>query len=174
MAGTTQYYVFPQEGLNQILNIVPKGSTTFPATNYIGLFSTTWATISGYIAPAGNINITLNTGTNIVAEVSGAGYGRQGIVSASWSGSTPSSASYVINGVSISGQYYTTVSGYSFTCASGSWTVNGVFVCSGATAYGTNSGVYFYAPFSDLAAVTVTSGDSIIVTPTWVALPYPN
>lgn len=174
MAGSTQYYLFPQEGLNQILNIVPKGSATFPATNYLGLFSTAWSTISGYIAPAGNINVTLNTGTNVVTEISTGGYARQGLVTASWNGSSPSSGSYTVNGVAISGQYYTTVSGFTFTCTSGTWTVNGVFVCSGATAGSITSGVYFYAPFSDLQPVTVASGDSIVVTPTWVALPYPN
>ena len=172
MAGSNSYYLFPQEGLDSLLNIVPRG-TAYPTTNYLGLFATGWSTISGYVANNnGNINVTLNTGTYPVTEVSGVGYGRQGLITASWS--TPTGGTATVNNVVISGRQCTTVSGFTFTCSSGTWTVNGIFVASGATNYGTSSGVYFYAPFSDLNAVTVASGDSIVVTPTWQSLPYPN
>ena len=168
MANST--YLFPQEGLDQILNIIPKTASAL-TTYYVGLFSTPWSTISGGVAVSG-INVTLNTGTNTIAEVSGVNYARQTLVSGSWGAIANGTA--VVNGVTISGRQTTTVSGFTFTCGSGSWTVNGIFVCSGATAYGTNSGVFWYAPFSDTNPVTVASGDSIVVTPTWQALPYPN
>jgi len=153
-----------------MLNIIPKTATA-PSTYYLGLFSTSWNTISGGVAVSG-INVTLNTGTNTISEVSGVNYSRQALVSGSWGAVTDGTAT--VNSVVISGRQCTTVSGFTFTCGSGSWTVNGIFVCSGATAYGTNSGVFWYAPFSDVSTVTVASGDSIVVTPTWQALPYPN
>lgn len=153
-----------------MLNIIPRGANTVP-TYYLGLFSTTWPTISGYLGNSSGINIVLSGTTgNYVTEVSGGSYARQSITN--WG--TTTSGTAVVNSVTISGIQTTTSAGYTFTCSSGTWTVNGMFVASG-TAGGSASGttVVWYAPFADLQPVTVSSGDSIVVTPTWLSLPYP-
>lgn len=165
-------YVFPAEGLNHLLNIVPRGVNTVP-TYYLGLFSTSWATISGYLNNSTGINIVLSGTTgNYVTEVSGGNYSRASV--GNWGAAVSGTAT--VNGVTISGLQTTTTSGFTFTCNSGSWTVNGIFVASGS-AGGSSAGtttVVWYAPFSDISTVTVASGDSIIITPTWQSLPYPN
>jgi len=163
-------YVIPQEGLNYSINIFPKGVNTIPSGGYIGLFTTAWTTITGY-----SNYITLNgavAGSSVVNEASFAGYARQFVPSGSWG--TTTSGTATISGTAYV-QYCTTISGYTFT-ANASGTVYGIFLAStsvtGVVTSGTGSGtntptVFWYAPFSDLNPVTLASGDSIVITPTW-------
>jgi len=174
----TSTYVFPQEGLDYLLNMIPRATQASGAI-YLGLFSTPWSTISGYMA-SGQNNILLNASGTAVTELpSATGYTARTTTSG-WT--VPSGTTAVVGGTTISGVRYTTASAVTITNTSVSgWTVNGIFLCAGSsvvgntsTASGGSTTVLWYSPFSDLNAVTLTSGDSIVVTPTWQSLPYPN
>lgn len=174
----TSTYVFPQEGLDYLLNMVPRATQASGAV-YLGLIngsSTPWSTISGYMV-SGQLNITLNGGTYPVTELSSlTGYTTRATTSG-WT--TPSGTTAVVGGTTISGVRYTTASSVTFTNSSAStWSISGIFLCAGSSAVGNASGagttVLWYAPFSDLGVTTVASGDAITVTPTWQSLPYPN
>ena len=43
----------------------------------------------------------------------------------------------------------------------------------GASNPASNNVVLWYAPFADLGTVTLASGDSLSITPTWQSAPYP-
>jgi hypothetical protein len=172
-------YVFPQEGLNYLLGVAPRGNA-FPATTYLGLFTTSWGTIQGY--GTANTNITVNSGTYPVTElaaVSGIGYARAALVSGTWG--APTAGTTVIGANTINVQQSTYGSAQTFTCQSGTWAnINGIFI---ATMSGVGSAsnpaaspqaiVLWYAPFADLGTVTLASGDSLSITPTWQSAPYP-
>jgi len=57
------------------------------------------------------------------------------------------------------------------------WTnINGMFIATSATvgqASGAGTTVLWYAPFSDGSTVTLASGDTLNITPTWQSAPYP-
>lgn len=167
---STSNFVFPQEGLDYLLGIVPKGGTA-PTTLYLGLFTTSWATIQGY--GTANINITLNGGTYSVTELASAtGYTtRQSLTAGNW-GAQSAGTSGSIN------VRQTTYPAVTITNTSGStWSaVNGIFVATSATvgqASGSGTTVLWYAPFADLSTVTLANGDSLSITPTWQSAPYP-
>jgi len=174
-------YVFPQEGLNFLLNIVPRGSQAVTSGTYLGLFTTSWGTVQGY--GTANTNITLNSGTYPVTElaaVSGIGYSRAFLASGTWG--VPTAGTTVIGANTINVQQSTYGSAQTFTCQSGTWAnINGIFI---ATMSGVGSAsnpaaspipavVLWYAPFADLGKVTLASGDSLSITPTWQSAPYP-
>ena len=179
-------YLFPQEGLNVLLNIFPRGVITVNSgtLSYVGLFTTTWPAIEAYGYT--NTNVTLNSGTYLVAEVSGTGaggYGRITISGVNWG--APSTGTTVIGANTINVQQSTFGSALTFTCTSGTWTpVYGMFLASWGTLDGASNPasatppnlpnvVYWYAPFADLNPVTLSSGDSLSITPTWASAPYP-
>lgn len=174
-------YVFPQEGLDYLMSIVPKGATA-SGTIYLGLWGqgaganlTTWPAISGY-ATAGNINITLNSGTYPVYEMSSfTGYtARTALTAGNWGAQTTTTVN-VSGNASLPVRYCTYSPAITFTNGQASTVsgINGIFLCIGAS--GTNVGsssspslsVLWYAPFSDYSSVTLASGDSISITPTW-------
>ena len=168
-------FYFPQEGLNYLLNVFPRTTATASGTTWIGLFSTPWATISGY-AVATDEPITLNSGTYPVTEVSGmTGYGRQSIAASGWS--APAFNTVTIGtstGVPV--QYTTTASGFTWTNTGTTFSgINGIFITlgSGTNTTSASGAVIWYAPFSDLSTVTLASGDSLTVTPTWQMASYP-
>jgi len=168
-------FYFPQEGLNYLLNLFPRNTATISGTTYIGLIGTPWATISGYVA-ATDEPITLNSGTYTVAEVSGmTGYSRQAITSATWN--APAFTTISINtSTGIPVQYTTTSSGYTWTNTGTTFSgINGIFITlgSGVNYTSASGAVIWYAPFSDLSTVTLASGDSLTVTPTWQMASYP-
>jgi len=168
-------FYFPQEGLNYLLNVFPRNAATASGTTYIGLTGTAWSTISGYVA-ASDQPITLNSGTYTVLEVSGmTGYTRQPITAATWN--APASNSITINtSTNIPVQYTTTSSGFTWTNTGATYSgVNGIFITLGSVTNSNSSAgaVIWYAPFSDLSTVTLASGDSITVTPTWQMASYP-
>ena len=169
MAFNSQYF-FPTEGLNYVLNMFPRGVNTVPSSTYMGLFTTPWATITGTYT----VNTTLNGGPGAfnVTEASFTNYGRVAITSGSWQ--SPANATFTVSG-SVTGQATTTNSGYVFTNSGTNTSVYGVFIAStlasGVATSGTGSGtntptVIWYAPFSDLQAVSLAAGDSLTVTPT--------
>jgi len=168
-------FYFPQEGLNYLLNVFPRTTATASGTTWIGLFSTPWSTISGYVT-ATDEPITLNSGTYTVAEVSGmSGYARQAIAAATWQ--APAFNTITIGtstGVPV--QYTTTSSGFTWTNTGATQSgINGIFITLGSGTYTTSASgaVIWYAPFSDLSTVTLASGDSLTVTPTWQMASYP-
>jgi len=173
---SSSLYLFPQEGLNYLLNAIPKGSIV-PSTLYVGLFTTPWSTVEGYGYT--NIAVTLNSGTYPVTEVSGTsggGYTRQAVTSGNWG--APTAGTTVIGANTINVQQSTYNSALTFTCTSGTWTnVYGIFVATSgqlnSVSNGTSMTVLWYAPFSDQNAVTLASGDSLAITPTWQIAPYP-
>lgn len=177
MASFNSNFYFPQEGLNYLLNVVPRNTQAAPSITYIGLVATSWATISGY-AVAGDNPITLNAGTWAVTEASGfTGYNRLTLSGASWG--IPVSGLITIGtstSVPIQG---TTYSGSSLTWTNNGTTysgINGMFVSiSGTPGLTSASGgtVLWYAPFSDLSTVVLASGDSLTITPTWQMASYP-
>ena len=176
----TSTYVFPQEGLDYLLSVVPKGAT--PSGIYLGLFTTPWATISGYMV-SGQNNILLNGASPAVAELaSSSGYTTRSSLNTSY-WTVTSGANVAVGSTTITGARATLYSGgVTFTNNSAStWSITGMFLCIGisGSSVGSSSGassvsVLWYAPFADLGATAVASGDSITVTPTWQALPYPN
>jgi len=181
-------YVFPQEGLDYMMSVIPKnGAVDDPI--YLGLWgswdgdnnyvtTTTWNTISGY-ATNGNIDITLNSGTYTVYEVTGdipgfTGYtSRTALNPANW-GANQTTTVNVPGNAALPVRYSTYTPAVSFT--NGGTTIsgiNGIFLAVGADAgtVGQSSAptctVLWYAPFSDYSSVTLASGDSISITPTW-------
>ena len=174
---STSNYVFPLEGLNYLLGVAPRGNT-FPNTTYLGLFTTSWGTIQGYGTT--NTNITLNSGTYPVTElaaVSGIGYTRASLVSGTWGAPTTGTTTIGANTINVQQTTYGTA--LTFTCQSGTWNnINGIFIGSWSTVGGasnpaSNNVVLWYAPFADLGTVTLASGDSLSITPTWQSAPYP-
>ena len=183
-------YLFPQEGLNVLLDIIPRGVITVNSgTNYyIGLFSTSWATVESYGYT--NTNVTLNSGSFSVAEISGtagtntiAGYNRIQVSGINWG--APGVGTTVIGANTINVQQSVLGNAVTFTCTSGEWpAVNGMFLATWNTLYGASNPasaappslpnvVLWYAPFADLNPVTLSSGDSLAITPTWANAPYP-
>lgn len=183
---SSSLYVFPQEGLNTLLNIAPRGIITVNSGTeyYVGLFTTPWSTVEGYGYT--NTNITLNSGTYPVAEVSGTGaggYGRQTVSGLGWG--VPTLGTAVIGTNVIIVQQSTYGVGQTFTCTSGQWTgVYGMFLATWGTLYGASNPasalppalpnvVLWYAPFADQNPVVLSSGDSLVISPTWQNAPYP-
>jgi len=181
-------YVFPDEGLDYMMSVIPKnGSVDDPI--YLGLWgsatnddaaptTTTWSTISGY-ASAGNTNITLNSGTYYVFETGASEGGFVGYTSrtalnpANWSANASTTVN-VPGNAALPVRYSTYTPAVQFinggTVVSG---INGIFLAVGSTAGTVGEGsdatcsVLWYAPFSDFSSVTLASGDSISITPTW-------
>lgn len=144
--------IFPSEGIDAILAIVPKGGTTV-ANTYMGLFTSQ----SASTVPSADSVLATGTGTAAPAEVPNANaYARQTIAAASWGA----------NATNGSGRR-TTAGQVSFAQSTGSWgTVNGFFLASSATI---GAGIaYYYANFSDATSVAVNaSGYTLQVTPFW-------
>jgi hypothetical protein len=138
--------IFPNEGLDLIYGIVPKGATG-PANTWVGLF-TSWS--ASTVAGSGAVIASW-------AEVSVAGaYVRATIASSSWGtvGTTQSGRG--------SGAAQVT-----FATATAVWgTVNGFIIASGAT--GGAGTVWYGANFDDTTAVVVNTNDVIKITPSWV------
>ena len=176
---SSSLFVFPQEGLDYALGVLPKGGTA-PSTLYLGLFTTAWSTVQGYGLT--NINITLGTGTYPVTELASAtGYTtRKSIPASDWG--LPSASTYTIGSNTINVRQVTTNAAgttgpYVFTNGgSSAWSVTGMFIATSPTvgqASGAGTTVLWYAPWADQTAVSVAVGDSLTVTPTWQSAPYP-
>ena len=173
------FYVFPAEGLDYMQSVIPKGNAV-SGTIYLGLWglgtgTSTWTSLSGY-ATAGNIGITLNTGTYpIYEQASFTGYtSRTSLNNSYWTAQSGTTVN--VSGNAALPVRYTTYSGGVTFTNSGATTVSGIagiFLAVGASGSTVGSisnsslTVLWYAPFSDLNTVTLASGDSVTVTPTW-------
>lgn len=140
--------IFPDEGLDHVLDKVPRAQTAIQTTYHIGLFtSQTNSTV-----PARTVTLASQTGVTEVAN-SGA-YARVSIANSDWGAIATSG----------SGRR-TTSSQKSFAESTGSWgTVNGFFIATNGTHA---AGVALcYANFDgDTAAVVNAAGITVRVTP---------
>jgi len=174
MASVSQY-AFPQEGLDYLLGVVPKGGTA-PATLYLGLFTTTWTTVQSYGLT--NINITLGTGTYPVTELASAtGYtARPSLAAATWGAAAAGTVTIGANTVNVRQSTYGSAIAITNSSASAWTNINGMFIATSATvgqASGAGTTVLWYAPFSDGSTVSLAIGDTLNITPTWQSAPYP-
>lgn len=144
--------IFPDEGLDYLLGVVPKAGTT-PANLYMMLFtSQTASTCPGSTAVlASYTGVTeLTIGSN--------GYNRITCASGTW-GAAGSGG----GGRQVSGSQQT------FTCSTSAWSAVNGFGFATAAAHGSEIGVY-YTNFDDTTAVTLQVGDTLKITPRWVML----
>lgn len=139
--------IFPDEGLDAILAIVPKNGTNL-ANTYMFLFT------GGTASTVPASSATIGTMGGGFAEATGTSYARQAIAAASWG-----SAAAGTGGRKVTAGQVTFP-----TVGSGGWgTINGFGLASAST-----SGVaLFYANFDDTTAITSAVNDVIKVTPTW-------
>lgn len=183
MAVFNSLFYFPEEGLTYMMNIIPRNVQAPPALTYLGLSATPWSTISGWIAGSNNTNINLNSttyngGQNAVLEASGlSGYTRLTLSGANWPAVTSGTITIgTSTGIAITQSTNNQTLTWTNTGATYS-TINGIFVATTGTvgfpSSGQSSVVLWYAPFSDLSTVTLASGDSLTVTPTWQSASYP-
>ena len=142
--------IFPNEGLDLLLGIMPKGGTTL-ATTYCGLF--TGATAS--TTPLATAVLSTQTG---VSEATPTSYARQSIAAGSWG---------AISTQTIWGQTNaraTSAAQVSFPAAGASYAtaINGFLLANALTA---GIGI-FYSNFDDITAIaTLSLGDIIKITP---------
>lgn len=139
--------LFPDEGLDYLLGIVPKGGAS-PATLYLGLFTSQTAST----VPGSSAVLATSTG---VTEASGTAYARQALVGATAWGAVTAGT----------GGRKTSASQVTFpTVGSGGWgSINGFFLASALV----NGIALFYANFDDTTAIVSGAGDIIRVTPTF-------
>ena len=144
---------FPNEGLDLLLGIVPKGGATL-ATMYMGLWTTGGTNIA---TPAATAVLATQTG---VGEAAFPGYARQSIAAGTWG---------AISTQTIWGQAGARACSAPqevFPGATGSYAtaINGFFLSNALT-----GGVaIFYSNFDDTTAIaTMALGDIIKVTPTF-------
>lgn len=135
--------IWPDEGLDLVLGIFPKGGATV-ATTYIGLFTAFTASTVGTAAQT----------RSSYTEPSGGAYARQSIAAASWGSQAAGS-----------GGRQSTAGQVTMPTATAVWgTVNGFAVFDTST--GAAGKVYFAANFDDTTAVTLNTNDVIKITPT--------
>lgn len=135
--------IWPDEGLDIVLNIFPKGGTNLTST-FLALFTTFTASTVG----------TAGNPADSYTEPSGGSYARQTIVAASWGAIAAGT-----------GGRKTTASQITFPTATAAWgTVNGFWLANQLSASG--DAALFAANFDDTTAVTINTNDVIKVTPT--------
>lgn len=141
--------IFPNEGLDLILAIVPKNGTNV-GTTYAGLFTTFTASTVG----------TGGQTRSAYTEPSGGAYARQNILAASWAANgTGGGGANETGRVTAAGQV-------TFPTATAAWgTVNGFFIANSSVS--AQGALYFAANFDDTTAVVLNTSDIIKVTPSW-------
>lgn len=141
--------IFPNEGLDLVIAIVPKNGTN-AGTTYMGLFTAFTASTVG----------TGGQGRSAYTEPSGGAYARQNVTAASWGANANGGGSGNEPGRK------TTSSQVTFPTATAVWgTINGFFL--GDTSTAAAGSLYFACNFDDVTAVTINTNDIIKVTPTW-------
>lgn len=139
--------IFPTEGLDYILGVIPKGGTT-PANLYLGLFTSQTAST----VPARTMVLATPTG---ITEASYTSYARQTLAAGTWGAIAAGAA----DGRKTT---YPQVTFPTVGATAGS-AINGFFIASASSA-----GIaLFVANFDDTTAITPATGDIIKVTPTW-------
>lgn len=138
--------IFPDEGVDLILSIFPKGGTNL-TTTYLGLFTAFTATTVGAAS---------STADSYTEPGSGA-YARVAVAAADWGAIAAGT-----------GGRKTTAAQKTFPTATASWgTVNGSALFNQSSATGDTC--IYAANFDDATAITVNSGDVVKVTPTMQA-----
>lgn len=137
--------IYPDEGLDYILSIIPASGAPAPGSLWLGLFTDFTASTVG----------TSGTTEATITEPTGGGYARVEITSGEWSGPTNI-------GADGAGRRYT-ASGQQFSASGSDYSanVNGFFIASAST----GGSLIFMANFDDEQAVDVNDGDTLTVTP---------
>lgn len=135
--------IWPDEGLDVLLEIFPRGGTNL-TTTYLCLFTSFTATTCGS-----------NTSTaDSYTEPSGGSYARVSVSSADWGAIAAGT-----------GGRKTTAAQKTFPTATAGWgTVNGSWLANQLSATGDKC--ILAANFDDSTAITINSGDVVKVTPT--------
>lgn len=142
--------IFPSEGLDLVIGIVPKGGATV-STTYIGLWGTSFT--ASTVGTAANARASYT-------EPSGGAYARQSIAAASWGANADGGG-----GASEPGRK-TTAGQVTFPTATAPWgTINGFYLVNSST--GGAGSLYYACNFDDTTAITVNTNDIVKVTPTW-------
>lgn len=137
--------IWPDEGLDIVLEIFPRGGTNL-TTTFLALFTAFTASTVGTAAQTG--------GAYTEPSYSGTSYDRQTVVSGSWGAV----------GAGTGGRK-STASQLTFKTAQASWgTVNGFWLANQAATSGNKC--VMAANFDDTTAVTINTNDIIKVTPT--------
>ena len=135
--------IWPDEGLDIVLEIFPRGGTNLTST-FLTLFTAFSASTVG----------TAGQAADAYTEPSGGAFARQTIVSASWGAIAAGT-----------GGRKTTASQITFPTATAAWgTINGFWLANQLSASGDKA--VFAANFDDTTAVTINTNDIIKVTPT--------
>ena len=134
--------IFPDQGLDIVLNIFPRGGSNL-TTTYIGL----WTSFTASTVGSSSQTRTSYTETDFGS------YARQSIAAASWGAIAAGT-----------GGRKTTAGQVTFPTATGAGTsaINGFGVYDASTL----GQLVFAANFDDTTAVSIASGDTIRVTPT--------
>jgi hypothetical protein len=145
--------IFPDEGLDHVLNKVPRATTAIQTTYYLGLFAAGTDALTASTVP-GRTEVN-STSVAAMGEPSAGAYARVAVVNTDW-GAIATNAS----------GRRTTSAQKSFPENTGSWgNVNGFFLAQ-QLATGAGSVAIFYANFDDTTAVPATvAGYTIRVTP---------
>jgi hypothetical protein len=139
--------IFPDEGLDHVLNKVPRATTAIQTTYYLGLFTTQSASTVA--------SRTETLASAAVGEPTSGAYARVSVANTDW------------GAIATSGSGRRTTSAQkSFAENTASWgTINGFFLANQAAA-GAGSIAIFFANFDDAQAVPATvAGYTIRITP---------
>lgn len=135
--------IWPDEGLDIVLEIFPRGGTNL-TTTYLSLFTAFTASTVG----------TSGQAADTYTEPSGGAFARQSIANTAWGAIAAGT-----------GGRKTTATQVTFPTATGSWgTVNGFWLANQLSATGDKA--IFAANFDDTTAISPTTGDVVRVTPT--------
>jgi len=151
--------IIPNEGLDLLLGIFPRGGTNL-TTTYVGLFTgLTASTVPAQTA------VLSTYGGAAFGESAFTGYARQSVAAASWGAQAAGAGN-------AAGGRQSTAAQASFPAATATYAtaINGFFLAD-ASAHGSEKAV-FYANFDDTTAIaSMAIGDVIKVTPTFGLLP---
>lgn len=138
--------IWPDEGLDIVLNIFPRGGANL-TTTYLALFTAFTATTVG----------TDIQGADAYTEPAGGAYARQSIANTAWGAIAESATAGVGR--------RTTAAQVTFPTATAAWgTVNGFWLANILSA--TGDAAIFAANFDDATAISPQVGDVVKVTPT--------
>jgi hypothetical protein len=136
--------IFPDEGLDALMAIVPKNGSNL-ANLYVGLFTSQTPTTT----PTRTMVLATQTG---ITEATGTAYARQAIAAASWGAPSTSGAGRKITAGQVT---------FPAVGAGGWGTVNGFFIADALT----GGKCIFVANFDDGNSVALLQNDVIKITP---------
>jgi len=136
--------IWPDEGLDIVLEIFPRGGTNL-TTTYLALFTAFTATTVGSNSQAADLYTEPNFGS----------YARQSIAAASWGAIAAGTGGRKTTAAQVT---FPTASSNSASATNGFWLANQLSA--------SGDKCLFAANFDDLTAVTINTNDIIKVTPT--------